>query len=138
MVRSAQTVGPALSGLLIGDRGDHREPRILGGALGQVVEVVEPIRGTRAEEQVHARGRRAECDAVQDRRHPRQVDHHLREDVAIRDDDAQVGRERAKLLEELVAARLVGLQHRDPFGSRDFLVVVDELAVDDCFLVTHP
>ncbi len=52
---------------------------------------------------------------------PRQVDHRFRQDVPVRDDHAHVGREGTQLAEELVALRLLRLQHGNPFAERYFL-----------------
>src|SRR4029079_9338821 len=50
-----------------------------------------------------------------------QIDDVGRQQVPVRDDDRNVGLERAKLRNELVAAWLFGLQNRQRFIERDLL-----------------
>ncbi len=55
------------------------------------------------------------------RAEPRKVDDFAREDVAIRDDDGDIGLEGADGVDELRTTRPIRLQHGEGFFERDLL-----------------
>jgi hypothetical protein len=91
------------------ERRDHAHDRHAGRR--------EPLQDRRAD-RVGAAQQRQHRGVDVERAQRRQVDDGPGQDVPVRHHHAQVGGERAHLVEERVAARPLGLQHRQPLGQR--------------------